>query len=394
MPDSYTVTTTLGREEVVAGTLYRARTSGTFVYDTDYLRRRDAFALVPALGLFPGPQSLGPPNPFSDSAPDTWGRKVQNRAAGRRLDDLTLMLGVNDEGRQGATRFWHDETAVADGDGVPAEADLSEIIQVADQIERDDPDIDEVALRRLFRATGSLGGARPKANVRLGDELWLAKFPKPRGDDWNVMAWEASMLDAMDRWGIDVPARRTKQITVEGTVRTILFLRRFDRGAGGTRIPYISAMTALEAQDGDGGDWLDLTDFARAHGADVRQLWRRAIFGVLVGNLDDHLRNHGFLRRGGGWALSPAFDVNPEPLGHGDDHELALFGTTTLDVSAFLTKEALSMFGLSAAEARTHLAALVPLLGALPRSAEHHGADARSVRLMQTRLDAAAARLG
>ncbi|WP_160897626.1 HipA domain-containing protein [Microbacterium sp. TL13] len=153
-------------------------------------------------------------------------------------------------------------------------------------------------------------------------------------------------------------------------------------------------MTALEAQDGDGGDWLDLTDFARAHGADVRQLWRRAIFGVLVGNLDDHLRDHGFLRRGGGWALSPAFDVNPEPLGHGDDHELALFGTTTLDVSAFLTKEALSMFGLSAAEARTHLAALVPLLGALPRSAEHHGADARSVRLMQTRLDAAAARLG
>ncbi|KZE33086.1 type II toxin-antitoxin system HipA family toxin [Microbacterium sp. T32] len=319
---------------------------------------------------------------------------MQNRAAGRRLDDLTLMLGVNDEGRQGATRFWRNGTALADGDGVPAEADLSDIIRVADQIERDDPDIDEVALRRLFRATGSLGGARPKANVRLGEELWLAKFPKPLGDDWNVMAWEASMLDAMDRWGIDVPVRRTKQVTVDGSVRTILFLRRFDRGAGGVRIPYISAMTALEAQDGDGGDWLDLTDFARAHGADVTQLWRRAVFGVLVGNLDDHLRNHGFLRRGGGWALSPAFDVNPEPRDHGDDHELALFGAATLDVNDFLTKEALSTFGLSAAEARTHLDALLPLLEAMPRFAEHHGADGRSIRVMQTRLEAAATRLG
>ena len=116
--------------------------------------------------------------------------------------------------------------------------------------------------------------------------------------------------------------------------------------------------------------------------------------GPGIGNLDDHLRNHGFLRRGGGWALSPAFDVNPEPRDHGDDHELALFGAATLDVNDFLTKEALSTFGLSAAEARTHLDALLPLLEAMPRFAEHHGADGRSIRVMQTRLEAAATRLG
>jgi serine/threonine-protein kinase HipA len=29
---------------------------------------------------------------------------------------------------------------------------------------------------------------------------------------------------------------------------------------------------------------------------DLRQLWRRIAFTVLVGNTDNHLRNHGFLR--------------------------------------------------------------------------------------------------
>jgi hypothetical protein len=36
--------------------------------------------------------------------------------------------------------------------------------------------------------------------------------------------------------------------------------------------------------------------------------------GILVSNTDNHLRNHGFLRvTTGGWSLSPAFDLNPDP---------------------------------------------------------------------------------
>lgn len=35
---------------------------------------------------------------------------------------------------------------------------------------------------------------------------------------------------------------------------------------------------------------------------------------VLISNTDDHLRNHGFLRKStAGWSLSPAFDLNPNP---------------------------------------------------------------------------------
>lgn len=391
MADTYDVTTVIGRKEVLAGRIYRTRTSGAFEYNTAYLRMRSAFELAPALGLFPGAQPLLPTNPFSDSAPDTWGRKVQNRAAGRKLDELSLMFGVNDAGRQGATRFWDNGVPAAKGDGVPAEADLSEIIRVADQIERGETEIDDVALRRLFRATGSLGGARPKANVTLGSDLWLAKFPKPVGDEWNVIAWEAAMLDAMHDAGIEVPEHVTKTIIVDGVKRTVLLLRRFDRTETNIRIPYISAMTGLEASDGNGGDWVDVVDFARISGADTAELWRRAVFGALVGNLDDHLRNHGFLRGGASWALSPAFDVNPEPLGDGNQHQMALLGNNEVDLESLMSRDALGLFGVRLPAAQSFLERLRPVLAALPRRAEAHGADALTIGVMASRIDAAKA---
>lgn len=394
MADVYEVTTVVAREQVLAGRIYRTRTSGSFEYDSGYLRRREAFELAPALGLFPGAQPLSPINPFGDSAPDTWGRKVQNRAAGRRLDELSLMFGVDDGGRQGATRFWLDGVAVAAGDAVPAQTDLAELIGVADQVERGDTDIDDVAVRRLFRATGSLGGARPKANVRIGADLWLAKFPKPIGDDWNVMAWEAVMLDAMAAVGIDVPEHTTKQITVEGVERTVLFLRRFDRADDRIRIPYISAMTALEATDGDGGDWVDVADFAQLAGADTTELWRRAMFGALVGNLDDHLRNHGFLRRGMSWVLAPAFDVNPEPLDDGDRHQLSLLGDRELTFDSFTTRDALGLFGVKPAVMGAFVGRLREVVSALPRLMAARGVDAASRDVMSSRVEAATAALG
>jgi hypothetical protein len=39
------------------------------------------------------------------------------------------------------------------------------------------------------------------------------------------------------------------------------------------------------------------------------------LFTVLISNVDDHLRNHGFLYDSAqrGWRLSPAYDINPVP---------------------------------------------------------------------------------
>ena len=55
--------------------------------------------------------------------------------------------------------------------------------------------------------------------------------------------------------------------------------------------------------------------YSSAPTEDLHELWRRIVFNVMVGNLDDHLRNHGFLYdRDDKWRLSPAYDLNPVPL--------------------------------------------------------------------------------
>ena len=51
--------------------------------------------------------------------------------------------------------------------------------------------------------------------------------------------------------------------------------------------------------------------------SELDELWRRIVFSICVSNTDDHLRNHGFLFREGGWILSPAYDMNPVETGSG-----------------------------------------------------------------------------
>lgn len=76
-------------------------------------------------------------------------------------------------------------------------------------------------------------------------------------------------------------------------------------------------MTVLDAHEGETHDSLELAEIlpeiSAGTRAELRQLWRRIAFSIMVNNTDDHLHNHGFLRSRGGWRLSPAFDINPNP---------------------------------------------------------------------------------
>jgi serine/threonine-protein kinase HipA len=101
-------------------------------------------------------------------------------------------------------------------------------------------------------------------------------------------------------------------------------VQRFDRTPTSRRM-FSSAMTQLDASASEGHSYLDLVQVIETHGTSMQiaqnleQLFRRVLFNILIGNRDDHLRNHGFLRAGDGWQLAPAFDVNPNP---GKDHHV------------------------------------------------------------------------
>lgn len=305
-------------------TRQRGRLSTTFLYDAGYLAG-DGTSIDPALPLVSGAQhQTGLVRAFADSAPDRWGRNLIEKAersrarvedrAPRRLDDLDFLLGVSDDTRQGALRyrFAGDGVFIGPPAHVPQLISLPELLHAADELASDaDP---AAAVKQLLdTGTTGLGGARPKASVRLEDgALAIAKFPHS-SDRWDIMAWEATALDLLQAAGIKVPQRRLTRVGE----RSVLILRRFDRTDQEHRVGYISAMTALGASDGDHRDYADMAgavrDLSRSPKSDHHELFDRVVTSVALGNTDDHLRNHGFLADRGSWTLSPAFDVNPTP---------------------------------------------------------------------------------
>lgn len=135
----------------------------------------------------------------------------------------------------------------------------------------------------------------------------------------------------------------------------MLVVRRFDRDASG-RVGYMSAMSMLHARDGEQASYLEIAEAIEerspAVNADLRELWRRIVFTILISNTDDHLRNHGFLRKStAGWSLSPAFDLNPNPEGAAKQLTTAI-DESNAQASLAAALNVASLFRLSQAEAR------------------------------------------
>jgi serine/threonine-protein kinase HipA len=258
------------------------------------------------------------------------------RAAGRaerRLLESDYLLGVHDGHRMGALRFRMDGRFLDNNDELasPPWTSLRELEHASLQLERqgveNDPDYGHW-LRMLIAPGGSLGGARPKASVRdKQDRLWIAKFPS-RHDENDIGAWERVVHDLAEKAGVVAPKaqlRRFGSSTSGGHGHHTFLSRRFDRTGDGGRLHFASAMTLLDRFDGEGADdgvsYFELADLLMRLGsntsADLEQLWRRIVFSICVSNTDDHLRNHGFILQPTGWALAPAYDMNPDPHGAG-----------------------------------------------------------------------------
>lgn len=334
-------------EPTLVGILYATPIRGkevfSFEYDHNWLTSSYAQALDPALQLFPGPQyapkSQNNFGVFLDSSPDRWGRFLMKRREAQlsreeKRFESTLMesdylLGVYDEHRMGALRFrTSPHGPFLDNNkklASPPWTSLRELEQASFEIEKDDADKNpnySKWLQMLIAPGGSLGGARPKAGVvDEHSHLWIAKFPS-NNDEYNIGAWEMIAYKLAKRAGVIMPEARLEKFN--SPYHTFLS-KRFDRTLNGERVHFASAMTLLQRTDGDdasnGANYLELAEFIARHGAqpdqDLEQLWRRIVFYICISNVDDHLRNHGFILQPTGWILSPAFDINPIANGDG-----------------------------------------------------------------------------
>jgi len=301
--------------------------------------------LDPRLGLFEGRQHPPEGNEtfgvFADASPDRWGRMLMRRRlereqrAGRvgktiRLHESDYLLGVHDTFRVGALRFRRDDA----GDfldnrhdvAAPPFVQLRALEAASLALERDEYNTAAAGddwLRMLIAPGGSLGGARPKASVvDPAGHLWIAKFPSVR-DETDIGAWELVAQTLARSCGLRVPEGLARRFAHR---HHTFLVRRFDRTDQGRRLHFASAMTLTGHTDGDdastGASYFEIARVLMDHGAqtdvDLRELWSRIVFNILVSNTDDHLRNHGLiLVPGKGWRLSEVYDVNPVPESQG-----------------------------------------------------------------------------
>ena len=391
------VTVEAGGLEIVAGTLWiheqRTETS-TFRYSDSYLASPASYDLDPALprsaGIFQSPSGKPLFSAFADSAPDRWGqnlmrREEHERAAAasstpRSLRSGDFLLGVRDDTRQGAVRFRRPGTISyysTHRNAVPRMIELARLLHAADHL---DEGTDSRDLKDLIDAGSSLGGARPKAAVvDESGRLAIAKFPRSGSDEWDVAGWEEVELRLARRAGITVSDSRLSLVAG----RHVLIVRRFDR-ATGQRIGFASALTMLEAVDGDQRSYLEIADvierLSPSPTLDLHELFRRIIFSVLTGNTDDHLRNHAFLRQRRGWTLSPAYDLNPNPY-RPDRLSTAIdLDNNTADIETALSVS--GYFRLTLPEARSTITAVCEATSRWHGEAADLGLPRREIDLM------------
>lgn len=301
--------------------------SSVFVYSDEWLNNPNSFALDPANLPLDGGQiyttsdKSALPGVMRDTAPDRWGQQLIKRAfrkAGeeRALSEIDYLLAITDQTRIGALRYKRENEDCFDHEighyHVPPLLQLPALINAADAVQSNTETAED--LRLLLNEGSPLGGARPKSAVVDNDgTLAIAKFPKP-DDDRSIPHGEVLAMTLATKAGVNAAAARL--LDVAG--RPVALITRFDR-QDGQRIPFMSAMSLLGLNDGDEATYTDIAESIRMYSSeptkDLHELWRRIVFGVLIGNLDDHLRNHGFLYdKNDKWRLSPAYDLNPVPL--------------------------------------------------------------------------------
>lgn len=175
-------------------------------------------------------------------------------------------------------------------------------MRAADAVQTDTETAEDLKLN----PGSALGGARPKPALADSDgRLAIAKFPKP-GDDRSIPHGEMLAMTPARKAGISAASARLQDIAGRGAA----LITRFDR-QGKRCIPFLSAMSLLGLADGDQATYTDIAASIRMYSSaptrELHELWRRIVFGVMIGNLDDHLRNHGFLYdHNDKWRLAPA----------------------------------------------------------------------------------------
>lgn len=312
-------------EPIVAGRIDADGPMHTFTYARSYRERSGAVPLYePELPLMPG--ALRPVDGLTiagclrDSGPDSWGQRV---ILAQHVSDLTGNSDVSELSmltyllESGSDRIGALDFQASAAEYVPrtnSSATLEQLMVAAADMEAGRM-LPLPLAEALTRGT-SIGGARPKVLLKDAGRSLIAKFVSTT-DIRPVVKAEGVAMELARRAGLNVAP--TQVVRVAG--KDVLLVERFDRPGDGQRRHLVSALTILGLDEFTGaryGSYALLADHIRQSfthpAATLRELFSRIVFNILVGNTDDHPRNHAaFVNADGSLTLTPAYDICPQP---------------------------------------------------------------------------------
>lgn len=247
-----------------------------------------------------------------DARPDRWGEHIIRFVdKPPRLSLLEFLYFAGDD-RFGALGVSTDaETYLPRKLGaLPTLHDADQLQEIVRKVLANEPVPQEQ--KRLLAPGVSFGGARPKALISIAGEQWVIKFSA--GDPADVPLIEHATMTLASKARIKTAQTQAVRLTDGHAVA----IRRFDRRAG-NRVHSLTAHVALRAAAERYG-YPELAQLLRRRGVidrdaylgDMRELFRRMVFNILIDNTDDHEKNHALLMTDAQqYALAPAYDVLP-----------------------------------------------------------------------------------
>jgi serine/threonine-protein kinase HipA len=289
-----------------------------------------------------------------DARPDRWGERViRFLDKPPRLSLLEYLYFAGDD-RFGALGVSLSETRYEPRrlGPLPTLDDADAIAELVRKVLANEPIAPE--LKRLISPGVTLGGARPKALLVIDGEQWVVKFAD--GEPTDAPLVEHACMTLAGRANIRV----ARTLPIRLSDGHAVAIRRFDRDRG-RRLHALSANVALKAA-GEALGYPELAQLLRRRGVaaagqhteQMRELFRRMVFNILMDNTDDHEKNHALLVNDAAqYELSPAYDVLPS--GQALGYQQMRVGESAADSTLDNALSSCAQFGLKLADAEAEI---------------------------------------
>ena len=207
--------------------------------------------------------------------------------------------------------------------------DLNKIIEVLEKVldlkkSKGQKNLDNQALINIFKIGTSAGGARPK--ILISEDKANGKVipgDLEYSDNYNHYLVKLALGGEMD-YQREVVEYCYYQILKKAGIRMMdskliddkhFATLRFDRQDGEKKhVLTASGITGWDYKsptDSSYENLFKLCSFLKIPHSQIEELFKRMIFNIVYGNVDDHLKNHTFIydKEKKRWELSPAYDV-------------------------------------------------------------------------------------